>query len=214
MSNIKVWGRLTSANVQKAIWALEELALPYEHENRGGRFGGLDDPTYVAMNPNGLIPTLRDGDLILWESHAIVRYLTGRYAEGTLFPGNATERAIVDQWTDWTATRFQPAWLGVFWLTYRTKPENQKPDAIAAALAEARKAFAILDQRLGDAPFLGGEHLTYADIVAGIALYRWYEIDIERPDLPAITAWYARLRERAAFRKAVMVPFDELKGTF
>ena len=214
MSDIKVWGRLTSANVQKVIWALEEIELPYQHENRGGRFGGLDDPGYLAMNPNGLVPTIRDGELTLWESHAIVRYLSARYAEGLLYPIDPLERAIVDQWTDWTATRFQPAWIGVFWSTYRTRPENRRPDVIAAGLKEAEKTFAILDQRLQVTPYLGGDSLTYADIVAGISLHRWFEIDIERQPMPGVEAWYARLRERPAFRKGVMVPFDELKGTF
>jgi glutathione S-transferase len=208
-----LWGRLTSANVQKVVWALEDIGVPYRQEDRGGRHGGLDDPAYLAMNPNGLVPTIRDGELVLWESHAIVRYLCARYARGTLWPEDPVERAIVDQWTDWTATRFQPAWIDVFWKAYRTKPERQQPELIARALAEARRAFTILEGRLQGVPFLGGERFTYADIVAGIALYRWYGMEIERPDLPAVAAWHERLRARPAYRKGVMVPFEELRGT-
>jgi glutathione S-transferase len=210
---IKLWGRLTSANVQKVVWTLEEIEIPYEHENRGGRFGGLDDPQYLAMNPNGLVPTLRDGDLVLWESHAIVRYLSAVYADGLLFPSDPTDRAVADQWTDWTATRFQPAWIGLFWSAYRTRPERQNAETIAAALTETNKCLAILEQRLGESSFLGGGSPTYADVVAGVSLFRWSTMEIERPDLPAVAAWHDRLRERPAFRKAVEVPYEELKWT-
>lgn len=210
---IRVWGRRSSANVQKVLWALEEIGADYEVEERGGRFGGLDDPAYLAMNPNGLVPTIRDGDLTLWESSAIVRYLCARYSAGRLYPADVRERAIADQWTDWTLTRFQPAWIDVFWKAYRTRPERQDAAAIAAALATAKRAFAILDQRLGASACLGGPAPTYADIVAGVALYRWYGMEIERPDTPAVAAWYERLKERPAFRTAVMVPYDELRWT-
>jgi glutathione S-transferase len=214
MSDIKVFGRLTSANVQKVIWVLEELELPYDRENRGGRYGGLSDPAYLAMNPNGLVPVLRDGTLVLWESHAIMRYLSAEYADGLLFPGSPRERAVVDQWTDWTATRFQPAWIGVFWAVYRTRPERRVPAEITKWRDEAARCFAILDQRLSRVPYLGGDTLTYADIVSGIALYRWTTMGTEEALPGGVAAWHARLRERPAFRKAVEVDFSELRETF
>src|SRR5690349_16958947 len=117
---ITVWGRLDSVNVQKVVWALGELGLAYEHVPAGGKFGGLDAPAYRAMNPNGKVPTLRDGELVVWESHAIVRYLAATYGAGTLWPADPKARAITDQWTDWTATTFQPAWIEVFWKFVRT----------------------------------------------------------------------------------------------
>jgi glutathione S-transferase len=210
---LKLWGRLTSANVQKVVWALEEAGVAYDQENRGGAYGGLDDPAYRAMNPNGLVPTIRDGDLVLWESHAIVRYVCARYAPGTLFPLDPAARAIVDQWTDWTATHFQPAWIDVFWRAYRTRPENQQPALIAEAMAATLRTLGLIEGRLAESRFLGGDGLTYADLVAGVALYRWFEMEIDRPDLPNVAAWYARLKDRAAFRKGVMVPFDSLRAT-
>ena len=118
---ITLWGRLSSGNVQKVVWALEELELPYEHVPLGGSFGGNQAPEYLALNPNGLVPTLRDGNLTVWESHAIVRYLSAEYGSGLLFPMEARDRAVVDQWTDWTATTFQPAWIGLFWLKVRLR---------------------------------------------------------------------------------------------
>jgi glutathione S-transferase len=212
MTTITLWGRLNSANVQKAVWALEELELPYEHVPLGGRWGGNDAPDYLAMNPNGLVPTLRDGDVTVWESHAIVRYLSAEYGSGLLFPMEARDRAIVDQWTDWTATTFQPAWIGLFWSKVRTPPEQQDAATIERLLAATNRCLAMLERRLGEAKYLGGAQFTYADIVAGVAMYRWSTMEIERPELPAVAAWHARLNERQAFRKAVNVPYDDLRG--
>lgn len=210
--SITLWGRSSSGNVQKVVWALEELELAYEHIELGGKFKGNDQADYLAMNPNGLVPTLRDGDLTVWESHAIVRYLSAEYGSGLLFPVTPRERAVVDQWTDWVATTFQPAWLPVFWLKVRTPLAQQDQAAIDKAVAASFKCFAIMDARLAEMPFLGGEQLTYADIVAGVAMYRWSTMAIAGPALPNIDAWHARLNERAAFRKAVNVSYEELVG--
>lgn len=210
--SITLWGRLNSANVQKAVWVLEELELPYEHVPLGGSFGGNDAPDYLAINPNGLVPTLRDGEVTVWESHAVVRYLSAEYGSGLLFPMEARDRAVVDQWTDWTATTFQPAWIAVFWSRVRTPADKQDAVAITKAVAAANRCFAMMERRLSDAPYLGGEQLTYADIVAGVAMYRWSTMDIERTALPAVEAWHERLSGRRAFRKAVNVPYDELVG--
>lgn len=209
---ITLWGRLTSANVQKVVFALEELGLGYEHVPLGGRFGGNDAPDYLAMNPNGLVPTLRDGDLTVWESHAIVRYLAGAYGAGSLWPAGPRERAVTDQWADWTATTFQAAWIEVFWKVVRTPVEKHDKAAIEKAIAATERCLAIMDGRLGDAPWLGGERLTYADIVASVALYRWTTMDIPRRPFANVEAWHARLNERPAFRRAVNVDYEELRA--
>jgi len=209
---ITLWGRLNSGNVQKAVWALEELELPYEHIPLGGSFGGADAADYLALNPNGLVPTLRDGDLVVWESHAIVRYLAAQYGSGLIFPLDPAVRAVVDQWTDWTATTFQPAWISVFWQKVRTPVAQQDAAAIARAVAATNRCFEIMEARLRAARYLGGDTLSYADIVAGVSLYRWFTMDIPRPDLPAVAAWHARLDERPAFRKAVNVDYADLVG--
>jgi glutathione S-transferase len=210
--SITLWGRLSSANVQKALWALEELALPYAHVPAGGSHGGLDSPQFRSMNPNGLVPVLRDGELTLWESHAIVRYLSAEYGSGLLFPLEPADRAVSDQWTDWTATTFQPAWIGVFWELVRTPVGRQEPGRIERGIAATVRCLHMLDQRLAKMPYLGGVALTYADIVAGTAMYRWMTMPIDRPAMPGLEAWYERLLERPAFRKAVCVPYDELVG--
>ncbi|MDO8359620.1 MAG: glutathione S-transferase family protein [Devosia sp.] len=209
---ITLWGRDSSANVQKARWVLGELGLAYEHIPLGGKYGGNKAADYLAMNPNGLVPTLRDGELTLWESHAIVRYLAATYGAGSLWPEQSKPRALADQWTDWTATTFQPAWLDVFWTLVRT-PEAQRDAArIAKAVAASEKCFAVLDGQLARTPFLAGDRLTYADIVAGVAMHRWSTMPLERQSHPNVEAWHERLRERPAFRAGVEIEYAELVG--
>ncbi len=210
--NLTLWGRASSANVQKTLWALEELGLPYAHKLVGGAHGGLNEPAYRAMNPNGLVPTLQDGDLTVWESHATLRYLAATYGENLLWPADPRERALVDQWTDWTATTFQPGWIAVFWLFVRTPREQRDEKAIAGALAKTIAALRIADASLAERDYLAGDSLSYADIAAGVALYRWFTMDIDRPAMPGVENWYLRLQQRPAFRKAVMVSYEELVG--
>ncbi len=211
-SQITLYGRRTSANVQKAVWALEEAGVHYEILERGGRFGGLDTEEFGAMNPNRLVPVLKDGDLVLWESHAVVRYVAAEYAAGKLWPEAPRERALADQWTDWTATTFQPAWIGVFMQVVRTKKDQRDPAAIAKAVQHAEACLAIMDERLAQMPFLAGESLTYADIVAGTAMYRWATMEIERNDFAHVEAWHGRLRQRPGFRTGVEVSYEELRA--
>lgn len=209
---ITLWGRDSSANVQKVRWALAELGLAYEHIPRGGKYGGNKSAEYLALNPNGLVPTLRDGDVTLWESHAIVRYLGATYGPGTLWPESAADRAVSDQWTDWTATTFQPAWLGVFWSRVRTPEAQQDAAKIARSIDDTEACLAILDRRLAASPFLGGSILTYADIAAGVAMFRWSTMPIERKPRSNVEAWHARLRQRQAFTSAVEIDYSEFIG--
>lgn len=209
---ITLWGRLSSCNVQKVVWALEELELPYQHIPLGGAHGGNRSAEYLALNPNGLVPTLRDRDVVVWESHAIVRYLGAEFGSGLIYPIEPSDRAPVDQWTDWTATTFQPAWIGLFWAKVRTPEAEQDPRAIAKSLDATVRCLELLERRLADVPYLGGNQFSYADMVAGVAMYRWSTMDVERPALPHVERWHERLNDRVAFRKAVNVPYAELVG--
>ncbi len=213
MPDITLYGRKTSVNVQKAVWVLEELRVPYAQVELGLNFGGVDTAEYLAMNPNGLVPTLKDGELVLWESHAIVRYLSASYGAGNLWPEAPKARAIADQWTDWTAMRFQPAWGAVFSAVARTKPEARDKKAVAAAMKAVEPCFRILEAQLRRTPYLAGERLTYGDIAAGALLYRWYTMDVERPPLAGVDGWYERLKARPAYVKGVCIDYDILKNT-
>jgi glutathione S-transferase len=210
---LKVWGRRSAFNVQKVLWLVGELGLPHEHIPAGGSFGRLDEPAFRALNPHGRIPVIEDGDLAVWESHAILRYLAAKYGPERFWSADAAIRSHADRWMDWAHTELQPAFLdGVFWGYYRTPDAQRDWPAIRKSLLLCARMFGALDVRLADRPFLCGDAFSLADIPAGTSLYRYYELDIERPTLPKVEAWYARLRQRPAFREHIMVPFSELRG--
>lgn len=211
MAGITVWGRKTSANVQKVLWALEEVGQDFERIEAGGTFGGLDTAEYRAMNPNQLVPTIRDGDLVLWESSAMVRYVAATYGAGSLWPDDPKDRALSDQWADWANTTFQPLWLGVFALIVRTPPAQLDPEKVKAAVAAAVPKFEMLDARLANTPYVGGETFTYADILTGISLYRWTTLEIDPPHFAHVEAWHDRLKQRSGFANWACQSYDEMR---
>jgi glutathione S-transferase len=195
------------------MWLVGELGLKHQHIQAGGQFGGLDSPEFRAMNPVGRIPVINDNGTIVWESHAILRYLAARYGRRKLWSDDPAERSESDRWMDWSQTTLQPDFLiGVFWGFYRTPDGQRNWPAIRDKIARCAKHFQLLDEVLTGRKFLSGNHLTLADIPAGTALFRYFELEIERPFIPNVEAWYRRLQERTAYRENVMVPFDELRG--
>jgi len=209
---LRVWGRRSSFNVQKVMWLIGELDLVHEHIDAGGPFGGLDTPEFLAMNPHGRVPVIRDGEIVVWESHAILRYLAARHGGGFWSDDPAT-RVPVDGWMDWSQTALQPDFLvGVFWGFFRTPEHQRNWKAINASLARCVKHFGRLERLLEGRSFLLGETLSLADITAGTSLYRYFELEIERPPLPQVERWYRSLQARDAYRTHVMIPFGELRG--
>jgi glutathione S-transferase len=209
---LKVWGRRSSANVQKVLWLVGELGLPHEHVPAGGDFGGLDTAAFRAMNPHGKVPVLQDDGVVVWESHAILRYLAAVHGADRFWPADPVARASVDGWMDWGQTALQPAFLGgVFWGGYRTPEALRDTAAVAAALDRTHACLALVDAQLAGRSFIAGEALSLADITVGAHLYRYFELEIDRPDLPGLAAWYGRLTDRPAYREHVMIPFGELK---
>ncbi len=210
---LKVWGRRSSFNVQKVLWLIAELDLPHEHVPVGGDLGGLDSPAFRAINPHGLVPVLQDGETTVWESHAILRYLAAAYSAARFWPSDAATRAPIDGWMDWSQTTLQPAFLsGVFWGWYRTPEALRDEPAIARALERTHRCLAQVEARLEGRAFMMGEALSLADIPIGTCLYRYFELEIDRPPTPCLAAWYGRLCERPAYRDHVMIPFAELRG--
>jgi glutathione S-transferase len=210
---LKVWGRRSSFNVQKVMWLVGELGLAHEHIPAGGSFGGLDDPAFRALNPHGRVPVIQDDDLVVWESHSILRCLAARTGEGALWPSDPKARALVDAWMDWSQTSLQPAFLnGVFWGFYRTPEDQRNWPAINKSIERCAAFFRLLDGVLSGRRYLTGDTLSLADIPVGTTLYRYFELDIERPQVPNVEAWYGRLQQRPAYRQHVMIPFGELKG--
>jgi len=209
---LKVWGRRNSINVQKVTWAVGELGLAHEHIDAGGSFGGLDTDEFGAMNPNRRVPVIDDDGTVVWESHAIMRYLTAKYGAGSLWPEDAGARARSDLWTDWVLADLQPAFIGLFWNLYRTPEEQRNWNLIRQGIARSAILFQLLDRHLSEHAFIAGDVLTMGDIPAGTQLYRYFELEIDRPSLPNVEAWYARLQEREPYRTHVMVSFEDLMG--
>lgn len=209
---LRIWGRRNSINVQKVMWAVGELGLAHEHIDAGGSFGGLDTDEFGNMNPNRRVPVIDDDGTVVWESHAIVRYLAAKYGVGTLWREDAGTRARSDMWTDWVLADLQPAFIGLFWNLYRTPEDERNWNLIRQGIARSAILFQLLDRHLGELAFIAGDALTIGDIPAGAQLYRYFELEIDRPSLPNVEAWYARLQEREPYRTHVMVSFEDLKG--
>ena len=205
---LKILGRNNSVNVIKVLWCAAELGLNFDRTDIGGAFGGNDQPEYLAKNPMGRVPTVEDGDLVLWESQAIVRYLAATHGIGTLWPEDPGERALSDLWMDWYTAHLHPPMTTIFWGLVRTAEADRDNDAIVAAKVEAGKLWSVLDQHLEGCGFVNGDQLTIGDFPVGAAAFRYYSLVEERPAVPNLDRWYAALGERPAYHKHVMNPLS------
>jgi glutathione S-transferase len=199
---IRLLGRADSLNVRKVLWLADELGLPLEREDWGRGHRPTQDPGFLRWNPNGLVPVLRDGDFVLWESNAICRYLAARERRTDLLPADPGPRAQVEQWMDWQATAVSDASRVVFRGRVRGEPEYRAPAVLAQAEQAWHRLMGILDARLQETgAYVAGPDFTVADVVLGLATHRWFAIAAGRPELPGVAAYYARLSRRAAFRR-------------
>lgn len=203
---LKIWGRNTSSNVQKVIWGLAEMNLPFDRIDVGGAFGKTKDAAYLAMNPNSLVPTLEEADgFTLWESNSILRYLAAKHANRTLEPADLKARARAHMWMDWQLSVMTPAITPVFWGLIRTPPEQRDAKAIATGKEKTVIAAQIMDAQLGKTAYLAGNEFSYGDIPLGIMIYRYMQLIPERPATPHLDRWYAAISSRAAFKAQVAV---------
>jgi glutathione S-transferase len=203
---LKIWGRATSSNVQKVLWCCGELGIPFERVDIGGPFGGNQDPEYLALNPNGLVPTVQDGDLVLWESNTICRYLTVTHRGERLYPATPADRAMVERWMDWQLSTLGAPMGALLFGLIRTRPEQRDQAAIEAARRQAIRAWTIVENALEGRSFLAGSELSLAEIVMGTLVYRWHAFPLERPLLKNLRSWYERMRERPAFKTHIEIP--------
>ncbi|AMM86848.1 glutathione S-transferase family protein [Martelella sp. AD-3] len=211
---LKIWGRATSSNVQALMWTVGELELEHERYDVGFKFGGTDTPEFLAMNPNGLIPVVKDGDdgEALFETGAICRYLAARHAHDSFWPKDPAARAHVDKWAEWGKVTAAAAFtVPIFWAVVRTPAKDRNPEAIARALAAFDRLLGIAEAELEKHAFLAGDSFTLADIMFGHILYRYHTMEIDRPARPAVEAYYAAMTERPAYRDHVMVSYDSLR---
>ncbi|EBX2443986.1 glutathione S-transferase family protein [Salmonella enterica subsp. enterica serovar Hissar] len=205
---ITLWGRNNSTNVKKVLWTLEELELPYDQILAGGKFGVNQDADYLAMNPNGLVPLLKDDetDLLLWESNAIVRYLAAQYGQNRLWVDNPARRAEGEKWMDWANQTLSPAHRVILMGLVRTPPEKRDQAAIEAGIEKCDSLFALLDDALARQPWFSGDNFGTGDIAIAPFAYNLLNVGLKWTPRPNLERWYQQLTERPAFRKVVMIP--------
>ncbi|KAB2688911.1 glutathione S-transferase family protein [Brucella tritici] len=203
---LRIWGRINSTNVKKALWTARELNLDYEQIDVGGQFGGLKDPAYLARNPNGLIPLLEDGGTVLWESNTITRYLAAAYGKETLWIEDAAKRAQAEKWMDWASSSFYTNFSNVMKHLIRLPEAERNPALLEQSLQGLAQSMQIANEGLKEAPWFSGENFGIGDIPTGCYAYAWFEFPIERPSLPHLEDWYGRLKQRPAYQAAVMTP--------
>lgn len=209
---LKIWGRKTSVNVQKVMFAVGELGLAHERLDYGGPFGKLDSMEYGLLNPNRLVPTIDDDGFVLWESNAIVRHLAQRYGRGTLSPADELTFAKADSWMDWSLTTIYADIISTCFLQLiRTPLKDRDVRGVEVAARRAGEKLAVLDQQLAKRPYIVGETTTIADVAVGTLMYRYFNLPIARPALPHVEAWYGRLIRRPAYQAHVMVSFEDMK---
>lgn len=202
---VRIWGRTNSSNVQKVLWAADEVGAKYERIDAGGTFGVVREPKYLAMNPNALVPTIEDGDLVLWESNTIVRYLAAKYGKSTLWIEDPGKRALAEKWMDWGFTLGGPNGP-LFWGYVRTPPEKRDPAALEAARVKAIELWTIVDNQLAIQPYIAGKDFSIGDIGLGVFVHRWHQFPIERGNLPNLAGYYERLKARPAYARHVALP--------
>lgn len=197
---------------KKVAWVLQELNLPYDRIDAGGAYGGLDDAHYVAMNPNRRVPTLIEGDLVLWESNAICRYLVDTHdVSSTMKAKTSQQRAHADMWMEWFQNNVYVNSIALFYQAVRLPPSQRSPEKRESLLAELTQALMIFDAALEGRSFIAGDQFGLGDVATGAFLYRYFTMDIERTSLVNLSRYYKTLTERPAYRDGVMVDYSPLR---
>jgi glutathione S-transferase len=207
---LTIWGRPNSVNVQKVLWCLAELELPYRRIDAGMQYGRNNEADYLAMNPNGRVPTLIDGDFVLWESNSIMRYLCMAYgADSPIYPNAPRRRAAIDRWLDWTLSTVQPVDRPVFWGLVRTPVEQRDMVQLQKNADAEAEVWTIADAQLATRSYIEGDDFSIADIALGAYARRWLGVEgIKRPTLAHLERWFARLAGRPGFVQFVAPPMS------
>ena len=196
---LRILGRVTSINARKVLWTADELKLPYTRDDWGMPLRDPNVPEFLQLNPNGLVPVLIEGDFVLWESHPIMRYLAEGAGSVRLIPHDRRARAHMEQWLAWQQTEVGPSWSYAFLALGRPTPGYDDPAQIARSIDRWGKRMAILERHLADGrPYVNGDTFTLADIALGLAVHRWESTPFDKPAMPFVDAYGARLKERPA----------------
>ena len=202
---VQIWGRMSSLNVRKVVWAAQETGVPFTRTDAGLAFGIVKTPEYLRLNPNAQVPTLQDGDLVLWESNVIVRYLCARYAPD-LYPQDLAQRFDAERWMDWQQTSLNPAGAPAFIQLFRTPQDKRDPAIINKSVATMTPLLTLLDQHLSQRNYLGGDNFGMADIPVACDIHRWFGLPQTRPEFPNLERWFASILARPATRGVLDLP--------
>jgi glutathione S-transferase len=205
---VHIWGRLSSLNVRKVVWAAQETGIAFTRSDAGMSFGVVKTPEYLAMNPNALVPTLQDGDFVLWESNAIVRYLCAKYGNEQLYPQDLAARFDAERWMDWQQTTLNRESGGAFLQWFRTSADKRDPAVIARSTAATEPAMAQLNTHLAERAWMCGDHFSMADIPVACDVHRWFALPQPRPAWPHLERWFAAILERPATRGVLDLPIS------
>jgi glutathione S-transferase len=207
---IRVLGIRASSNVQKVTWLLAELGKKFEREDYGGKAGkSIKTLPYLDLNPNGTIPTLIDGDLVLWESNSICRYLARKAGATWLYPNGFSERALCERWMDWQLGTLRPSFHPMFRVLITTAAEQRDPNVIEQMWETAARAFAIMELALAKSEYLGGPEFSLAEVATAVWVHRWFYLQLDRGRMPRLEAWYRRLCGRPGyFEHVISAPFE------
>jgi glutathione S-transferase len=205
---LKIWGRTNSINVQKVLWCCAEMNLPYERIDAGMQFGVNNTPEYKTMNPNGLVPLINDDGFVLWESHAIVRYLARKHGLGTLCPADPRAAADADRWMEWYSTTLWNHMKPIFWNLVRTPPEKRNMAEVEDNRQKLAGYLTMADARLAKSAHLAGAAFTMGDIPLAVLCHRWYNLPIERPAMPNLERWFRTVSARPGFQQHCAAPLN------
>ncbi len=209
---LKVWGRRTSGRTLKVLWALAELGLRYElipasaTMGPGGSvakgntaYGVVDTPEYLAMNPNGTVPTIEDNGFILWESNTIVRYLGMKYDPELFYGDDLYLFASASRWLDFENNNLLPGQHELELQLDRLPEAKRDPAKREAACRQLIKELGKVERQLDRTQYIAADRWTMGDIGIGLRVHRWHLFEIERPQMPNLARYYAAIRARPAF---------------
>jgi glutathione S-transferase len=205
---LKIWGRMSSINVRKVVWAAQELALDFQRTDAGGPFGMVTTPEFLRMNPNAMVPVMDDGGYLLWESNVIVRYLCAKHSPDHLYPESLAQRFHAERWMDWQQTTLNPAGRQAFLQLIRTPAEQRQPDLITQSNAATEPLLALLDQHLAHGNYLCGDRFSMADIPVACEIHRWWGLPQPRTAHAHVQRWYAQVSSRPGARGVLDQPLS------
>ena len=205
---LHLWGRISSINVRKVVWAAQELGLTVQRTDAGGPFGVVQEADYRRKNPNALVPLIEDGEVRIWESNVIVRYLCAKHSQGDFYPAGLPERFAAEQWMDWQQTTFNPAGRSAFIQWIRTPAEQRNTALIAQSVAATEALLALMDAHLADHAFMGGDRFGMADIPLACEMHRWFGLPQPRQARTHLDRWYQTILARPATRGVLDLPLS------